>query len=149
MTSTLNFGSKIPMSEVDGLTTAMSNKADINFVNVLGGGVKACFRWLKPDLTRGVHIADCGSMPFDGWASITAQAWSGTNQEVHKSYAYINGKQVVFGGCNSSGSTVYNTVFIPVKTGDVFTTRKEGSGGSLAACTLYPYEALPEEETEV
>lgn len=38
MTSTLNLGSKIPMSEVDGLTTAMSNKADTNFVNVLGGG---------------------------------------------------------------------------------------------------------------
>ena len=38
MTSTLNLGSKIPMSEVDGLTTAMSNKADINFANVLGGG---------------------------------------------------------------------------------------------------------------
>ena len=99
-------------------------------------------------MTRGVSIANNGSMPFDGWASITAQAWSGTNQETHMSYAYINGKQVVWGGCNSAGSTVYNTVFIPVKTGDVFTTRKEGSGGQLARCTLYPYEAAPEEGEE-
>ena len=43
MTSTLNLGSKIPMSEVDGLTTAMSNKADTNFANVLGGGGKSLF----------------------------------------------------------------------------------------------------------
>lgn len=100
-------------------------------------------------MTRGVSIANNGSMPFDGWASITAQAWSGTNQETHASHAYINGKQVVWGGCNSAGSTVYNTVIIPVKTGDVFTTKKEGSGGMLANCTLYPYEAAPEEETEV
>lgn len=61
------------------------------------------------------------------------------------SYAYINGKLVVYGGCNASGATVYNTVFIPVKTGDVFTTTKEGSGGKFAICTLYPYEAAPEE----
>ena len=43
MTSTLNFGSKIPMSEVDGLTTAMSNKADINLSNISGGGGKDLF----------------------------------------------------------------------------------------------------------
>ena len=38
MTSTLNLGSKIPMGEVDGLTTAIGEKADINFLNVSGGG---------------------------------------------------------------------------------------------------------------
>lgn len=148
MTSTLNLGSKIPMSEVDGLTTAMSNKADINFLNVGGGGVNTCFRWLKPDLTRGVTIANNGSMPFDGWAKIIAQTWQSSNTgQTSQINSYINDVVIVNMmqgyapyGCNNTAA-----ILIPVKAGDVFKYTSSGNGDKYCTCTLYPYEATPEE----
>lgn len=155
MTSTLNFGSKIPMSEVDGLTTAMSNKADINFVNVLGGGVKACFRWLKPDLTRGVHIADGGSMPFDGWLYAQVGVWQPQSQS-YSNIMRVQVNGVTVAQCQVSwlkngASSDYDSVWLPVKTGDVVSSSYNGDPASDRRLTakLYPYEALPEEETEV
>ena len=157
MTSTLNLGSKIPMSEVDGLTTAMSNKADTNFANVLGGGVKACFRWLKPDLTRGVKIANNGSMPFDGWLFVQVGVWqprqpNGTGNSM---LAQVNGVTVAYCQVQYPGpgqpDSDYDCVWLPVKTGDVVSSKFSGDTNSDRGITakLYPYEALPEEETEV
>lgn len=154
MTSTLNLGSKIPMSEVDGLTTAMSNKADINFLNVGGGGVKTCFRWLKPDLTRGVSIANNGSMPFDEWAFLQAGTWNdlSPNGSGQKAEAYINDVLIIrcmssyINGGNMSNDCVAQ---VPVKQGDIFKSVLGGNNGNYSRCRLYPYEAAPEEETEV
>ena len=144
MTSTLNLGSKIPMSEVDGLTTAMSNKADTNFANVLGGGVNACFRWLKPDLTRGVSIADGGSMPFDGWAYLWVSTW-GVGSALSSANLYINNIRVTGVSTQVGGSGNSASAFVPVKQGDIFKAVLDGPN-KVGTCTLYPYEAAPEEE---
>lgn len=151
MTSTLNLGSKIPMSEVDGLTTAMSNKADINFLNVGGGGVKTCFRWLKPDLTRGVRIADGGSMPFDGWLYAQVGVWQPTSQSYSNSMrGSVNNVTVAYcqvSWLQNGASSDYDSVWIPVKKGDVLSSRYNGDPKSDKWMTakLYPYEAAPEE----
>ena len=155
MTSTLNLGSKIPMSEVGGLTTAMSNKADTNFANVLGGGVKTCFRWLKPDLTRGVTIANNGSMPFDGWLYAIVGVWQPSSQSYSNIMrAQVNGVTVAHcqvSWLQNGASSDYDSVWIPVKTGDVLSSVYNGDPASdrWLNAKLYPYEALPEEETEV
>ena len=155
MTSTLNLGSKIPMSEVDGLTTAMSKKANTKFTNLHGGGVKACFRWLKPDLTRGVSIANNGSMPFDGWLYAQVGVWQPTSQSYSNIMrAQVNGVTVAqcqVSWIQNGASSDYDSVWIPVKTGDVLSSVYNGDPKSDKWMTakLYPYEALPEEETEV
>ena len=149
MTSTLNLGSKIPMSEVDGLTTAMSNKADITLSNISAGGVNTCFRWLKPDLTRSVSIADGGSMPFDGWLKINAQSWNSPDQiSTNILNAYINNFLVLNVASTATWAADSSSIFIPVKTGDVFKWTFTGDTNAARSCkgTLYPYEAAPEEE---
>ena len=143
MTSKLNLGSKIPMSEVDGLTTAMGNKSDINLSNISGGGVNACFRWLKPDFTRGVTIANNGSMPFDGWAYLWISTW-GMGSSLSSANLYINNVRVAGAATQVNSSGNNSSAFVPVKQGDVFTAVVEGPN-SVGTCTLYPYEAAPEE----
>ena len=152
MTSTLNLGSKIPMSEVDGLTTAMSNKADTNLSNISGGGVNTCFRWLKPDLTRVVSIADGGSMPFDGWLYAQVGVWQPHSQSYsNKMQARVNGVTVAYcqvSWLQNGASSDYDSVWLPVKTGDVLSSSYNGDPASdrWLNAKLYPYEAAPEEE---
>lgn len=106
-------------------------------------------------MTRGVSIANNGSMPFDGWAHIRASAWNSLDpQQNSRVFAYINDVRVIYvdNAYISSGNSENSCdLFIPVKTGDIFKWTESGINTSSRGCTciLYPYEALPYEETEV
>lgn len=97
-------------------------------------------------MTRGVSIANNGSMPFDGWAYLWLTSW-GTGSSLSSANLYINNVRVAGVGTQASGSANNSSAFVPVKQGDVFTAVIEGPN-SVGTCTLYPYEAAPEEETE-
>lgn len=98
-------------------------------------------------MTRGVSIANNGSMPFDGWVQIICNVW-GASKQVDECHAYINNVLVNNASTMVTSSGDNATVWLPVKKGDIYkTTSKSSVGGSTyAACTLYPYEAAPEEE---
>ena len=89
-------------------------------------------------------------MPFDGWAHINVSVWQSivinTNNNVG---AYINDVRVAFVNNGYATMGVNNScdVYIPVKTGDIYKWVGEGPSNSTrySSCTLYPYEAAPEE----
>lgn len=85
-------------------------------------------------------------MPFDGWAWIVVSTWgTGTNS---KADAFINDVRVAAVVTGAEGSGNNASIFVPVQQGDIFKLVLGGADRS-GHCKLYPYEAAPEEETEV
>ena len=99
-----------------------------------------------------MSIANNGSMPFDGWLLIRAQSWNSPDQISTNGLAvYINNFVVLNVASTGTWAADSNSIFIPVKTEDVFKWTFTGDTDAAHSCsaTLYPYEAAPEEETEV
>lgn len=141
MTSNLNLGSKIPISEIEGDITdasGMTGFLDDDLTKLTQAGKEAVFNGITIDLSSGVSIANNGSMPFDGWVNVSANSW-GEGKELNGANGFINNVQVVsvVTGYNGSGNNA--SVFVPVKQGDVFTATFQGTNRS-ANCKLYPYK---------
>lgn len=91
-------------------------------------------------------------MPFDGWLSIRAQSWNSPDQiSTNGLSVYINNFLVLNVASTGTWAADSSSIFIPVKTEDVFKWTFTGDTDAAHAChaKLYPYEAAPEEETEV
>ena len=98
-----------------------------------------------------MSIADGGSMPFDGWAFLRAGTWNdlSPNGSGQKAEAYINDVLIIrcMSAYISSGNMSNDcSAQVPVKQGDIFKRVLGGNNGNYSNCTLYPYEAAPEEE---
>lgn len=85
-------------------------------------------------------------MPFDGWAYLWISTW-GMGSALSSANLYINNVRVAGAATQVNSSGNNSSAFVPVKQGDVFTAVLEGPNRT-GTCTLYPYEAAPEEETE-
>lgn len=146
MTSNLNLGSKIPISEIEGdisEASGISGFLDDDLTKLSQTGKEAVFNGITVDLSSGVSISNNGAMPFDGWARIFVSSW-GEGGILNGANGYINNVQVisVVTGWNGSGNNA--GVFVPVKQGDVFTSTFQGTNRS-ASCTLFPYKNQQEE----
>ena len=94
-------------------------------------------------------------MPFDGWLSAQVGVWQPRSQSYSNSMrAQVNGVNVAYcqvSWIQNGASSDYDSVWIPVKTGDVLSSIYNGDPSSdrVLVARLYPYEAAPEEETEI
>ena len=94
-------------------------------------------------------------MPFDGWLHAQVGVWQPQSQSYSNSMqAQVNGVTVAYcqvSWLQNGASSDYDSVWIPVKTGDVLRSVYNGDPASdrWLNAKLYPYEAAPEEETEV
>lgn len=146
MTSNLNLGSKIPISEIEGdisEASGISGFLDDDLTKLSKAGKEAVFNGITVDLSSGVSISNNGAMPFDGWARVTVNSW-GEGGVLNGADGRINNVLVVavVTGCNGSGNNA--AAWVPVKQGDVFTATFQGSNRG-ASCTLYPYKNQQEE----
>ena len=150
MTSNLNLGSKIPISEIEGdisEASGMTGFLDDDLTKLSQAGKEAVFNGITVDLSSGVSIANNGSMPFDGWALLRASVWGSVTTNINNwIQGYINNRLIVDAniGYLSSGGGISNsdTAVIPVKAGDVFKSviKSEGNNAKACSCTLYPYK---------
>lgn len=146
MTSNLNLGSKIPISELSGdisEASGVSGFLDDDLTKLSQTGKEAVFNGITIDFSSGVRISNNGAMPFDGWAKVTVSSW-GEGGVLNGADGYINNVQVVTVVTGTNGSGNNASVFVPVKQGDVFTATFQGINKS-AGCTLYPYKNQQEE----
>ena len=99
-----------------------------------------------------MSIANNGSMPFDGWLYAQVGVWQPTSQGyTNIMRALVNGVTVAQGQVSwlqNGASSDYDSVWIPVKKGDVLSSAYNGDPASdrWLNAKLYPYEAAPEEE---
>lgn len=146
MTSNLNLGSKIPISEIEGdisEASGMTGFLDDDLTKLTQAGKEAVFNGITVDLSSGVSIAINGSMPFDGWAKVSTNSW-GEGGYLNGADGRINNVLVVSVVTGTNGSGNNASVFVPVKQGDVFTATFQGTSRS-ARCVLYPYKNQQEE----
>lgn len=146
MTSNLNLGSKIPISEIEGdisEASGMTGFLDDDLTKLSQTGKEAVFNGITVDLSSGVSIANNGSMPFDGWARVSVSSW-GEGGYLNGADARINNVLVVTVVTGTNGSGNNASVFVPVKQGDVFTVTFQGTNRS-AGCVLHPYKNQQEE----
>ena len=102
-------------------------------------------------MTRGVSIANNGSMPFDGWLFVHVGVWQPRSQG-YSNLMIGRVNNVTVAQCQASWlqngtSSDYDSVWLPVKTGDVLSSAYNGDPASdrWLSAKLYPYEAAPEE----
>lgn len=94
-------------------------------------------------------------MPFDGWLYVRVGVWQPLSNSYSNSMSgRVNNVTVAYcqvSWLQNGASSDYDSVWIPVKTGDVVSSAYSGDPTSdrWLSAKLYPYEALPEEETEV
>lgn len=97
-------------------------------------------------------IANNGTMPFDGWLYARVGVWQPSTQNYSNSMtALVNEVTVAYcqvSWLQNGASSDYDSVWIPVKKGDVLSSRYNGDPASHRWMygTLYPYEAAPEED---
>lgn len=150
MTSNLNLGSKIPISEIEGdisEASGMTGFLDDDMTRLSQAGKEAVFNGITVDLSSGVSIANNGSMPFDGWALLRASVWGSTVVNSNNwMQGLINNNIIVDANIgyiqNGSGMSNSDSAVIPVKAGDVFKSviKSEGNNAKACSCTLYPYK---------
>ena len=142
MTSTLNLGSKIPISEIEGdisEASGISGFLDDDLTKLSQTGKEAVFKAICQGINNNnyVTIQNNGSMPFDGWAWIRVY-WTG-NGQYGQSAGAINGSTVAMADGSTNGNIDNDSVFIPVKKGDVFINSIIGTSSNYGyLCRLFP-----------
>ena len=142
MTSTLNLGSKIPISEIEGTIATdedLSLKANTDMDNVPPDGKEEVNTWGLPDLTRGVnktwntnYTAEC-----NGWLFAQVQC-SFTNTELYFDLN-IDGKTFNVLTTTMGGGTTSSSAFHPIKKGSVYKGSRSGNASILnQALRFYP-----------
>lgn len=142
MTSNLNLGSKIPISELSGdisEASGVSGFLDDDLTKLSQTGKETVFKAICQGINNNNYtvINKGGSMPFDGWCWIRVM-WTG-NGQYGQCVGTINDTTIAMADSSTAGSSDNDTVIIPVKKGDVFDYSTQGSSSYYSSqCRLFP-----------
>ncbi len=124
MTSNLNLGSKIPISEIDGdiaTNDDLSLKANTSMNNIPAAGKEEVNAWGLPDFTRGINKTwnTKNTAESNGWVYgvVYIQFQTGGFCQV---YLNINGNKIGMLDRTGAGEGEVGFCFYPVKKGDEY-----------------------------